>query len=211
MIRKTCRLLAVFAIAGCSNATALPLPASAPAGATPDRAPTHTRATSQPGPIFGPTPSVPAPDVRAAPLIASPAPTTAPASAPPAGWQTFVSASLRVALDYPADWSVSEQATGAFFTSSHGASIVLAQMDTGELSVEDFLSQNALPNTRCSSSVNTHSVTARVCFDTIAFTYTADLLINSLDGSPQLISLSMQGRGERPVFDAMIASARLAP
>ena len=73
------------------------------------------------------------------------------------------------------------------------------------------MSQNALPNTRCSSSVNTHCVTARVCFDTIAFAYTADLVINSLDGLPQLMSLSMQGRGERPVFDAMLTSARLAP
>jgi len=88
---------------------------------------------------------------------------------------------------------------------------VLAHIDTGELSAEDFLSQNALPNTRCSSSVNTHGVTARVCFDTLAFTYTADLIIHSLDGSPQLMSLSMQGRGERPVFDAMLTSARLAP
>jgi hypothetical protein len=211
MICKTWRLLAVFAVVGCSKATAIPPSTSMPASALPERAPIETRATPQPDPILGPTPTAPAPDVQAASPTAVPEQTLAPAWTPPADWKTFASASLGISLDYPADWSVAEQATGAIFTAPHGATIVLAQMDTGELSVEDFLSQNALPNMHCSSSVNTHGVTARVCFDTLAFTYTADLLLNSLGSSSQLISLSTNGRSERPVFDAMIASVRPAP
>jgi hypothetical protein len=130
------------------------------------------------------------------------------------GWKTYTSTNLQVAVDYPPDWSVREAATGATFTSPQGLQIQLAQINTGKLSPEDYVINNEqdLPNTRCTSSTNAYGVKARVCLDTIAFSYAASLIVKSPDGTTRLLSLAMGGKARDPqVLNAMAASVRPSP
>jgi hypothetical protein len=118
---------------------------------------------------------------------------------------------LQVALDYPPDWSVREQAAGVSFTSPQGAEILLTPVETGGLSPEDYLTETQLPNTRCTSDTNAHGVAGRVCFDTISFSYTAFLILKPAGDAERLLSLSTRSRESLQVFNTMIASARPAP
>ena len=128
-------------------------------------------------------------------------------SLPPTGWITFVSDNL-AAIDYPPDWSVNEQASGVTFTSPSGISIQLAKVDTGSLSPEEFLSENQLPNTRCSTSVNSYSTPVFICFDTISGSYTAEFVVTLSQGTQQLLSMSMLRKGDLQVFEEMVGSVR---
>lgn len=125
-------------------------------------------------------------------------------------WNTFRSTTWHVALDYPPGWSVTEQAAQATVTFSlaHGATIQLSLIDTGDLSPEHFLGENRLPHTRCSSSTNAYGVTVRTCFDTLAGSYHAYVVLQPSQGTARLLALTMLKRGDRHVFQAMIASVR---
>ena len=140
-------------------------------------------------------------------------PTVAPAGTLFAGGKTFISSIWQVAVDYPPDWSVREDAAGVVFRSPQGAMILLASVETGGLSPEDFLSERQLPNTRCSSSTNAYGVTARVCFDTIASSYDASIVLKSAAGGARLLSWSTRTRlqSDLQVFNAMVASVRPLP
>ena len=129
-------------------------------------------------------------------------------SQPGTGWETFKSTNLQIAIDYPPDWSVGEQAISVSFRSTSGVVIQLTKIETGNLSPEEFLSQDQLPNTRCSSSTNSHGITVLVCLDTLSGTYSADFVMRSLQGSPQLLSLTMPKRGDLQVFKWMVGSVR---
>ena len=129
---------------------------------------------------------------------------------PEGGWKTFVSATLSVTVDYPPDWSVREEATGVTFTSAQGATIHLDRIETGVLSAEDFLHEHWLPHTRCSARTNAYGIAARVCFDTLAGSYTADFVVKTPHGPAQLLSLAMPSRGDLAMFNAMLASVRPA-
>ena len=129
---------------------------------------------------------------------------------PEGGWKTFVSATLSVTVDYPPDWSVREEATGVTFTSAQGATIHLNRIETGVLSAEDFLHEHWLPHTRCSARTNAYGIAARVCFDTLAGSYTADFVVKTSHGPAQLLSLAMPSRGDLAMFNAMLASVRPA-
>src|SRR6266545_6863936 len=109
---------------------------------------------------------------------------------PEGGWKTFVSATLPVTVDYPPDWSVREEATGVTFTSAQGATMHLDRIETGVLSAEDFWQEHWLPHTRCSARTNAYGIAARVCFDTLAGSYTADFVVKTSHGPARLLSLA---------------------
>jgi hypothetical protein len=127
-----------------------------------------------------------------------------------AGWKAYANTQLHVALDYPAAWSVHEETTGITFSSPQGPTIQLARVDTGGLSPEDYMSENLLPNTRCSSPANEHGLTIQVCLDTLSLTRVATFIINS-SGTPQLLSLVAGRRSDLAVFNTMVASLRALP
>jgi hypothetical protein len=118
---------------------------------------------------------------------------------------------LQVALDYPPDWSVREQAAGVTFTSPQGVEILLAPVDTGGIAPQDYLDETLLPNMRCTSDTNAHGVAVRICLDTISFSYTASLTLKASGGAGRLLSLSTRARANPQVFNTMTASARPAP
>ena len=131
-----------------------------------------------------------------------------------AGWKTFTSTKLHVALEYPPDWTASENAIGITFTGPQGAEILLSPVNTGGLSPESYLAQNSdLANTRCTTNTNPDGITARVCFDTIAFSYSADIIAKAAGSPSELLALSTSARkGEDAnVFYAMLASIKPVP
>ena len=202
MRRALILTLVVFTITGCSTTvdSTLSTPKAMPKSAWPES--TDASVPPQSTIVDESEPATSAPGASTGGTAATPTISSL------VGWKTFVSANLVVAVDYPPDWSVSEQAVGVTFASPHGAMIQLTLIDTGGLSPEDFLSENPLPNTRCSSSTNTYGVTARTCFDTVSFSYVADLVVKPPFGSTRLLSLAMHGRDGLRVFNAMIASVR---
>jgi hypothetical protein len=132
---------------------------------------------------------------------------TQPSSLATAGWGQYVSTNMQIAIAYPPDWSVTENNGEVIFTSPGGATIRLDQVQAGGMSPQDFLNQDQLPNTRCSSGENPDSVQYRSCFDTVAFSTTAYLVINSPQGSPRFFTLSAFARSDLGVFDTMLASS----
>lgn len=113
---------------------------------------------------------------------------------------------MRVAVDYPPDWSVSEQENGVSFTSPSGVLIQLVKIETGGLSPEEFLKENQLPNTRCSTSMDSYGIKVLVCFDTISDSYSANFIMTLSQGTPQLLSMVMLRKGDLKVFDKMVRS-----
>lgn len=154
-----------------------------------------------------PTPSIPNPTKVLTSPTNVPMPTAASSpSLPGTGWKTFVSVNLRVAVDYPPDWSVSEQENGVSFTSPSGVLIQLVKIETGGLSPEEFLKENQLPNTRCSTSMDSYGIKVLVCFDTISDSYSANFIMTLSQGTPQLLSMAMLRKGGLKVFDKMVRS-----
>jgi hypothetical protein len=135
---------------------------------------------------------------------------TSPASASSLGWKTYANASWHVAVDYPPDWTVRQDAAAVTFVSPRGATIQLAPVAAGEQPPETALSSSLdLPNTRCTSQTNEHGIAAYVCFDTISFSTYAQFIVKATDGSEQLLSLGTNRKnGDVAVFTAMLASIR---
>jgi len=131
-----------------------------------------------------------------------------PTFLPGTGWKTFVITNLQVAVDYPSDWLVSKQATGVSFISRSGTVIQLTKIDTGGLPPEEFLRDNQLPNTRCSTNANNYGIKVLSCLDTLTGSYSADfVMIHSQEGT-QLLSITMLRKGDLQVFDRMVESIR---
>ena len=133
--------------------------------------------------------------------------------AAPAGYQTFVSSRLGVAVDYPEGWTASEQPSGATFKSPEGMPVHLMPIEqetAGDQPGNDM--PEWLPNTRCSTSTNAHGITALVCLDTISRTYTAGFAVKPPgEGASRRFSLSAGLRVGHAIFSAMLASIRPAP
>lgn len=129
---------------------------------------------------------------------------------PEGGWKTLMSTTLPVTVDYPPDWSAREEATGVTFTLAQGATIHLMRIETGVLSAEDFWQEHWLPHTRCSAHTNAYGIAARVCFDTLAGSHTADFVVKAPHAPAQLLSLAMRSGGDLAMFHAMLASVRPA-
>jgi hypothetical protein len=121
------------------------------------------------------------------------------------GWQTFTSATLGVAVDYPADWSVAEESDGATFTSPQGTTILLkaggAGVDNNEFKIG---------NRRCTARTNTNNLTANVCIDTAPYSYSATFTLKSVDGSVQRLTLTTTILQTASVFEGMFNSIRPA-
>jgi hypothetical protein len=132
-------------------------------------------------------------------------PTSQPRQVTPS-WQQYQSTNLGITITYPAGWSATENQGEVAFESPVGDTILLDQIQANDLSPQDFLNQNQLPNTRCSSGKNSYGVQYRTCFDTIALSTNAYLVINPTQGSTQFFTLSTLRRGDLDVFNAMLAS-----
>jgi hypothetical protein len=134
------------------------------------------------------------------------APTATPIPLSREGWQTFTSATLGVTVDYPSDWSVTEESDGATFTSPQGTTILLskavgANRDNNEMRIG---------NRYCTSRTNTNNLTADVCIDTASYSYSATFTLKSVDGSVQRLTLTMTTRQTASVFEGMFNSIRPA-
>jgi len=137
------------------------------------------------------------PAVQFGPGQTPPVPGASPIPLSPAGWPTFTSLTLKVAVDYPADWTVTVGTNGATFTSPQGQKILLQP-------AENPASQGCTPLT------NVSGLTASVCSDSASGNYTATFDLNSAGGSAQAVSLSTTDQASMDVYKAMINSLRLS-
>jgi hypothetical protein len=178
------------------------------AGCTPLKT-SGTAATSSPGAapatIYPPIPT--SSITTSAGSMSSPTPTLT-GHTPPAtnGWQQYQNAGWGITVAYPMNWSVSENNGEVIFKAPAGGIIRLDQIQANNLSPQDFLNQDQLPNTRCRSGENPDGVQYRSCFDTIALSTTAYLVISPPQGPAQFFTLSTFERGNLDVFDSMLAS-----
>ena len=111
-----------------------------------------------------------------------------------------------IAVDYPSDWTVQADATGATFAAPDGATVRLAQPNGKNANPGSLMPDSDLPNTRCNLSRNTFGLPSRLCFDTIARVYTAEVLVPTYG----LVTLATGGHPPADVqaFNAMVASIR---
>lgn len=151
-----------------------------------------------------PVMTVNSPPIAVTQIQGNDTPPSAPNSLSAENWRTYTSSVFGVALDYPPDWSVVEEADGAIFTSPIGTTILLnvvnANFDREE---------TRLGNMRCTSRTNAHQLTAEVCVDSASFVYTAKFTLQAADGSTKWLSLTTKTRTTGDVFEAMFNSVRL--
>jgi hypothetical protein len=224
MLMKLAMTILLLLLTGCSlstdtlpNATSTSLPSTLSPTQTP------TRATDSSIPSVTQTKSIATTPTKSTPILPTdtskppPSSTLVAQSAPnptptlPKNWQTYISPTLRIAVDYPADWVLRETTSGLVFASPQGETIGLAAIDTGNLSPDEFVSETMIPNTRCSSGPNNHGLMARTCLDTISSAYTAYIILKSPNRADRLVALTTRGRGNPQVLNAMVASVRLIP
>lgn len=129
------------------------------------------------------------------------APTLAPSSTE--NWNTYKSTSLGVTVNYPPDWTVAEKSGVATFTSPQGATVSLQAANPGSANNEFRIG-----NQYCTTRINSHQQTARVCADNASFTYSATFTLQAADGSMKGVMLITKTRSAGTVFEAMIDSLR---
>jgi hypothetical protein len=118
----------------------------------------------------------------------------------PAGWQTFTSLALGVAVDFPADWTEVEGEAGVQFSSPQGATISLAAAKAaGDNSAY-----------QCTSLVLASGLTAETCGDIPANRYYASFAWSAADGASHTAVLSTQDTAALEVYKSMLASLRPA-
>jgi hypothetical protein len=146
----------------------------------------------------------------AAPMIVTVKPPILPvaplagASTPMPGWQTFQSAALRVAVDYPVDWTTKEQTAGVTFTSPDGATILLQLERNMQIAGS---SSSAQTGSDCTTVTNSYGVTAALCFDKAASRYTA-LVQQPGDATAIWLRLSTVSQQRPAVFFQMFDTLR---
>ena len=118
-------------------------------------------------------------------------------------WQTFTSKTLGIALDYPVDWSASEQVDGAIFTSPLNSVIELKVAN-----VNGNGNEIRIGNQRCTSQTNAYGLVADICVESGPFNYSAKFTLKSLSGSEQWITLTTTTRNTGEIFHAMYNSVR---
>ncbi len=141
------------------------------------------------------------PNVPIAPIQGTPG-FPLPTASPLAGWQTFISATLGAAIDYPMNWSVIENDTGVKFTASQGQ-LILLQADQGSGSA-------STAGQECSTLINTYGQSADVCHDTATASYRA-VFKKSADASKPVLVLSTTSQETPTVFLQMLDSFRFTP
>lgn len=124
-----------------------------------------------------------------------------PSLGPLPGWQTFTSAALKAAVDYPMDWVVTENNPGsASFTSPQGSTILLKAGN----------SNSSTTGQDCTTLINAYGQTGEICFDAAAFRYSA-VFKKTAGQSTAWLTLSVISREEPAVFLQMVDSLRPGP
>jgi len=121
----------------------------------------------------------------------------------PRGWLSFTSPSLGVSLEYPADWSVDQQANGIAFRSPQGLTIFL-QLD--RVNNDQMIDKNQ----DCTSLINNYGLSSEVCVDASSSTYSASFDLIPSDGTAQRIVLSTMDKEALDVYRGMLNSLRFS-
>ena len=144
------------------------------------------------------------PPILLTPIQGNDTPVLTPSPSKSDNWQTFTSSALGIALDYPLDWSVTEQTDSIIFTSPQGTTITLQVSNTLRDSNE-----TKIGNQRCTSRTNLYGLTADICVGNSSFIYTATFTLQLGDGSTQLLTLTTKTRTTGDVFEEMFNSLYL--
>lgn len=135
------------------------------------------------------------------------APQGTPLPVRPAGWTTFISRTLNLALDYPADWSVQESRERITFKSPQGGWIQLSVSSATSLDT----TPDDLPNYYCKSNTNVYGIQIQNCLDTLSRTRTANFMFPSSRKTAQRFVLSTSVKAPySSIFESMLASVRPA-
>jgi hypothetical protein len=144
-------------------------------------------------------PAIPIGPIKSNPAF--PVPTPTPFSIK--GWQTFTSSNFRIAVDYPSDWSVTEQADGATFTSPQGARILLQSTQ-----VNSDADGNNNSSQQCVTIITSYGLSVNTCFDPTSDIYSAEFKIRSAGDSIQLVTLSTKDKQALDVYKGMLNTLR---
>ena len=112
-----------------------------------------------------------------------------------AGWQSYTSQTLKVSVNYPADWTVEEQADGAAFRSPAGDLIRLQAAGPSQSS-----------DLQCDSLVNSYGLTVQACFDAGTATYSAEFTVAANPALGQPVQLSTTAQTGLEVYRSMLDS-----
>ncbi len=186
-------LLIGLAIAGCAPVIKGITPnASAFASATTTQVPATegTGSASKPNPssVKGP-PAILLEPGKGNPPISLPIPTPAL----PEGWEEFSSAALHIAVNYPSNWSVEEQANEIRFRSPSGA-VILFQVHTP--------SDITPGNPQCTTLITDYGQAANLCGG--EGMYSAEFNLQLKDGSSEALTISTTSDEALEVYKQMI-------
>jgi hypothetical protein len=131
----------------------------------------------------------------------------APAAAQTAT-KTFASDKWRIALDYPADWSVEDAGDEVTFRAAGGSSVVLGRGGSANASEPAPGRQASRP--QCAPRTSAHGVDATVCWDGRSMVHRAILVLKTRDGIESRLAISARGR-DASAFDAIVSSLRRYP
>ena len=193
-MKKLCAFLMISVLmASCS-----PTPqASPPAGQ-----PVQEAATSQPTSFSRPMAvTVRPPAIPIGPIQGNPAyPVSTPTPFSIQGWQTFSDLDVGIAVDHPADWSVSQHGGETTFTSPQGSQILLDSIEAGN--------ENSTASQPCATLVNSYGLSLTTCFDTASNLYSAETQIKTAGGSLKSVTLSTTDSRVLDVYKDMLNSLR---
>jgi hypothetical protein len=146
------------------------------------------------------------PAIPIGPIEGNPAfPVATPTPFTIGGWQTYSDTRLGIAVQYPPDWTVTEQGDGAIFTSAQGIQISLQSSDTTNES-----NGTASASRDCTTLINSYVLTINTCFDAAAYQYSAEYKIKSAGGSIQTVILSTTDKQALDVYRKMLNTLKVA-
>ena len=119
-----------------------------------------------------------------------------------AGWRTFTSAALGVAVDYPSDWSAAEQADVVTFSSPQGLEIQLQAIKASNST------DTGLNDLQCVLLINSYGLSVDTCVDIQTRTYFAKFTVKSNTGLSQPLSLSTTNNAAMGIYTQMLDSLR---
>jgi hypothetical protein len=123
-------------------------------------------------------------------------------STPLPGWQTFTSTAQGVAVNYPLDWSVTENNDGTIFKSPQGLTILL-QADNNN-------ADSSSAGQDCTTLINTYGQACDLCFDAAIYSYRA-IFKRPVGQSIQWLVLSTISQEKPTVFFQMFNSLHFTP
>lgn len=207
-------LLLACLLAGCSAAPGpaggvMPVGGAAPAGIIPPAQPTGALtpvSVIEPPPVIAAATAALADTSAPQPALKTVGPPKIPIGSGPgasaastAGWQTFASPALGVAIDYPQAWSVSEASGAVTFTSPEGLAILLQAEKNPDTTGWD-----------CATLINMRGQAGETCYQAATFSYRA-VFSKPADASSAALTLSVTSRERPAVFFQMFDSFRFTP